>query len=173
MPEITLSPEEFKALSSNTRIQILKLLNQRNHTLTELSKKLNLSTPTIKQHLEVLVQSKIVELKDEGRKWKYYSLTRKGKNLLEPSSVNIMIVLIVLGIALTGLMLSILFQEPVFSTVAEGKTLKAVPEMKTEKPIKSLKPIISQELIALIIAIIVLSILIGFFIGKLERKGIS
>ena len=93
MGEITLTSTEFRALSSDTRVQIIKLLKERNYTLTELSKKLNLSPPTIKQHLDTLVKSEIIELKDEGRKWKYYELTRKGKNIVEPSHTNVLIVI--------------------------------------------------------------------------------
>jgi len=93
MGEITLTSTEFRALSSDTRVQIIKLLKERNYTLTELSKKLNLSPPTIKQHLDTLVKSEIIELKDEGRKWKYYELTRKGKSIVEPSHTNVLIVI--------------------------------------------------------------------------------
>ncbi|PIN99289.1 MAG: hypothetical protein COT90_00225 [Candidatus Diapherotrites archaeon CG10_big_fil_rev_8_21_14_0_10_31_34] len=91
--ELTIGKEEFKALSSDTRIEIIKLLNERNYTLSELSSKLKMSSPTIKQHLELLVNSDLIKQQDEGRKWKYYSLTRKGKKLSEPESHNIMILL--------------------------------------------------------------------------------
>lgn len=93
MDELTIGKEEFKALSSETRIEIIKLLNSRNYTLSELSTKLKMSSPTIKQHLETLVHSNLIQQKDEGRKWKYYSLTRKGKKLIEPESHNVMILL--------------------------------------------------------------------------------
>lgn len=99
--EIRIGKEEFKALSSDTRISIIKMLNSRNFTLSELSAKLNMSSPTIKQHLETLVNSDLIEQKDEGRKWKYYSLTRKGKKIIEPEDSHIMILL---GASLIGLM---------------------------------------------------------------------
>ncbi len=99
--EIRIGKEEFKALSSDTRINIIKILNTRNYTLSELAAKLNMSSPTIKQHLERLVNSDLIEQKDEGRKWKYYSLTRKGKKLIEPEDSH---VLILLGASLIGLM---------------------------------------------------------------------
>ncbi len=94
MNEIKIGLDEFRALSSDTRISIIKMLHERNYTLSEMSKKLSMSSPTIKQHLETLVKSDLIEQKDEGRKWKYYSLTRKGKKLIEPDSQpNIMILL--------------------------------------------------------------------------------
>jgi DNA-binding transcriptional ArsR family regulator len=93
MGEIKIGIEEFKALSSDTRVNIIKMLNERNHTLSELAKKMNMSSPTIKQHLETLIKSNLIEQKDEGRKWKYYTLTRKGKKLMEPEEKNVMVLL--------------------------------------------------------------------------------
>ena len=59
--ELTIGKEEFKALSSDTRIEIIKLLNTRNYTLSEISAKLKMSSPTIKQHLEMLVHSDLIQ----------------------------------------------------------------------------------------------------------------
>lgn len=107
--EIRISSSEFKALASETRTGIIKLLQQRNYTLTEISKKLSLAAPTIKQHLAVLQGAELIQELDEGRKWKYYSLTRKGKNIFSPeSSASIMIVLAVSIFALCGMVYSFL-----------------------------------------------------------------
>ncbi len=102
-----LSKNEFKALSSDTRTTILKILDERNHTLSELSIKTEMSAPTIKQHTKILIDSGLIELKDEGRKWKYYCLTKKGKELLNSNEnkTNILIILsstivVLLGFAL-------------------------------------------------------------------------
>lgn len=92
MDEVRLSSGEFKALSSDTRLHIIRLLRERNHNITELSKKLGLSAPTVKQHLEVLAGSNIVMVIDNNRKWKYYCLTRKGKNLAEPAKASVFVV---------------------------------------------------------------------------------
>lgn len=109
MKELTLSPNEFKALASQTRVKIIKLLNERNHTLSELAKKLGLASPTIKQHLETLVDSEIIQQNDEGRKWKYYSLTRKGKNMLQPEQTNVVLLLAMSSLAVVGLLLMLAF----------------------------------------------------------------
>lgn len=107
--DIRLSSSEFKALASETRAGIIKLLRERNHTLTELSKKLRLAAPTVKQHLGILQTAEIIQELDEGRKWKYYSLTRKGKNMFSPETpVNIFIVLGITVIALVGTLYSFL-----------------------------------------------------------------
>lgn len=85
----------------------MKALLERNHTLTELSTKLGMSAPTIKEHANILVSSGIIEQKDEGRKWKYYSLTRKGRDILEARQrqANILIILSCSAVALAGLLL--------------------------------------------------------------------
>ena len=117
MEEIKLSGPEFKALASETRAGIIKLLRGRNHTLTEMSKKLKLAVPTVKQHLGVLEKADLIEELDEGRKWKYYCLTRKGKNIfLHETPVNVFIVLGVSLLALVGLLYS-------FISMVEGQAM--------------------------------------------------
>jgi len=98
---ILLSKSEFKALASDTRTSIIKLLKQRNHTLTELSKKVHLAAPTVKQHLEVLEKADLIEELDEGRKWKYYHLSKKGKNIFSPEPRSN--ILIVIGVSIIAL----------------------------------------------------------------------
>ena len=106
MKEVTLGSNEFKALSSDNRVKILKMLNERKFTLTEIAKKLNLTSPSSKQHLDILLKSQLVEMIDEGRKWKYYSLTRKGKDLIdaEERQTTVLLLLSLTGIMFFGLM---------------------------------------------------------------------
>ena len=120
MDEITPSRTEFKALASETRTDIIKLLNERNHTLSEMSKKMELTAPTVKQHLSVLENAGLIQQIDEGRKWKYYTLTRKGSKILSPSSpAN---VFIVLGLSIIGV------AAVLYSFLAKASTqLAAVP----------------------------------------------
>jgi len=107
MEEIKLSGPEFKALASETRTGIIKLLRGRNHTLTEMSKKLKLAAPTVKQHIGILEKADLIKELDEGRKWKYYRLTRKSKNIfLHETPINVFIVLGVSLFALVGLLYS-------------------------------------------------------------------
>jgi len=106
MKEVTLGSNEFKALSSDNRVKILKMLNERKFTLTEISKKLGLTSPSSKQHLDILLKSQLVQLIDEGRKWKYYELTRKGKDLIdaEERQTTVLLLLSVTGIMFFGLL---------------------------------------------------------------------
>ncbi len=91
--EISLDKETFKALASQTRVDVLKLLGQRRYMQSEIASVLNFSVPTVKEHLSALEKAGLVERHDEGRKWKYYSLTRKGHGVLHPEELKIWIVL--------------------------------------------------------------------------------
>ncbi|MFH1588412.1 MAG: winged helix-turn-helix domain-containing protein [Candidatus Diapherotrites archaeon] len=110
MDEMQIGSMEIKALSSETRTEILKLLNERKYTLSELSKKKGIAASSMKQQLEILEESELIHGIDEGRKWKYYSLTPKGKKLIESRNKPMQIALIfgagLLLIAFIGILIS-------------------------------------------------------------------
>jgi DNA-binding transcriptional ArsR family regulator len=99
---VTLDKASFKALAVETRVDILKVLQSRQHTQTELADALELSVPTVKEHLDALVSAGLVERKDEGRKWVYYALTKKGKAILNPEETKFWIVLGTLALTVGG-----------------------------------------------------------------------
>ena len=72
--EFHIDKKVFQALSSETRIKILKCLNQRKKTLTELSRELNLPKSTVHDNLSVLIDADLVKSK-HGSKLVYYELT--------------------------------------------------------------------------------------------------
>lgn len=80
---IELSNEDFEALSSETRREILKILMDRQRTTTELSDVLSLSKSTVHEHLSKLKEADLVEKIDNKEKWKYYKLSDKSKGFLE------------------------------------------------------------------------------------------
>lgn len=112
--QILLDKNSFKALSAETRVNILKELNKRRKTLTELSVSIGLGASTIKEHLQILEEAELIVQVDEGRKWKYYELTKKGKTVLEPQETRIIITLGIGTIAILALAL-ILIQNPIFN----------------------------------------------------------
>ena len=120
MDELVLSREDFKAFSSDTRAKIAKMLKERNYTLSELSKKLGMASPTVKTHLDKLAGASIVEQHDEGRKWKYYALTRKGRKLLEPEGHPA--IMVVIGITALLLVGTIFFISQDFSLIGSSTT---------------------------------------------------
>jgi predicted ArsR family transcriptional regulator len=97
--KITLDREAFKALSSDTRIGILKSLKRRRKMLAELSKELRMSNSTVKEHLDNLVKVGLIVQIDDGHKWKYYELTRKGRHILHPEETKILVLLSVSALA--------------------------------------------------------------------------
>jgi DNA-binding transcriptional ArsR family regulator len=94
--QVVLDEGSFRALSSDSRVNILKSLGGRRRTLSELSRKLSLGTSTVKEHCDVLRGAGLIEQVDEGRKWKYYELTDKGRSIVAPSLYDDLQVLITL-----------------------------------------------------------------------------
>lgn len=91
--KITLDQESFKALASDVRVGILKHLDARRETVTDLSNLMALSKPTLLEHLEKLQSAGLVKRVDEGRKWIYYELSDKGRKILHPERVAITLAL--------------------------------------------------------------------------------
>src|SRR6266849_6399154 len=91
--KITLDQESFKALASDVRVGILKRLDVRRETVTDLSNLMTLSKPTLLEHLEKLQSAGLVKRVDEGRKWIYYELSGRGRKILHPERVAITLAL--------------------------------------------------------------------------------
>ncbi|MDD5162986.1 MAG: winged helix-turn-helix domain-containing protein [Candidatus ainarchaeum sp.] len=180
MDSITLSGSEFKALASETRTGLIKLLQQRNHTLSELAQKTSLAAPTIKQHLEILEKAGLVEQADEGRKWKYYSLTKKGKKILcgeEPKSILIVLAAGILGLAATlysflGLFWQAQIFPPAMPLQSEGDKILGTISTGVNETIVGAQQtsLLFEKIVVLAVVIVGLSILIGFLIAKTREK---
>jgi DNA-binding transcriptional ArsR family regulator len=104
-PKIKLSQDEFRVLASSTRIDILKLLDESQYTVSDISRKLDMNKATVHEHLTKLMEVGLVKKDDSPRKWVYYRLTWKGRNLLHPERVRVMVSL---GIMLTVIVLGVL-----------------------------------------------------------------
>jgi ArsR family transcriptional regulator len=63
----------FKALSDKNRLRILKLLQVRSLCVCEITEILGVSTPTVSNHLSVLVDAGFLRSEKEGR-WVHYRL---------------------------------------------------------------------------------------------------
>ena len=68
-----LCAEIFKALSNETRLQILLMLELRPRSVNEIVDFFTLSQPTISRHLHVLKKVRLVNVERQGQK-KIYSL---------------------------------------------------------------------------------------------------
>ena len=99
---IVLDVHSFKALAAPTRLEILKLLDKRPHTTSELAEQLQFAVPTIKEHLDSLEGARLVLRTDDGHKWKYYKLTPKGHAVLTPHETNFTILLATTALSALG-----------------------------------------------------------------------
>jgi DNA-binding transcriptional ArsR family regulator len=119
---ITLDREAFRTLASRTRVDILKSLDSRRKMLTELAKQFGMSPSTIKEHMDNLSGAGLVVQIDDGHKWKYYELTRKGREILHPEGTR---VYIILGLSLFALLFTAwdLFSDGVSYATRNGEML--------------------------------------------------
>ena len=118
--DVKLDKVTLKALASDVRVDALKLLGSRRHMQSELASALSVAVPTMKEHLEALDKAGLVEKHDEGRKWKYFSLTQKGRGVLYPEQGKIWLMLGVWVFSVLGGIVSIrqLFKVPEVASMA-------------------------------------------------------
>ena len=92
MPKVTLDKEMFKALASDTRLDIIRVLDGKQLGLNDISNATNLNKATLHEHLTKLHEAGLVKRKErEGHKWVYYKLSWKGASLLHPENTRIVI----------------------------------------------------------------------------------
>ncbi len=101
--KILIDRQTLKAIASDTRMDILKYLSSRKYTLSELSEKLNLKNPTVKEHLDNLIDSGLIKREESENKWKYYSLTEKGQKIVKPKEIKVLISFVISLFATFGL----------------------------------------------------------------------
>ena len=69
MPKVTLDMNSFKALASDTRLNILKTLDGKKMSLKDISKATGLNKATLHEHLTKLTEAGIVKRKErEGQR---------------------------------------------------------------------------------------------------------
>ena len=101
MTKITLDRETFKALASDTRLDLLKTLDGKNLGLNEIAKVSNLNKATLHEHLAKLHDAGLIKRTErDGHKWVYYKLTWKGASLLHPENAKIVVLFTTTFVAL-------------------------------------------------------------------------
>jgi len=101
--KILIDKETLKAIAVDTRLNILKLLSKKKYTLSDIAGILGLGVSTVKEHLDILSKSGLIKKEDTERKWKYYSLTFKGRRLIEPREIKVLFAFITTAIAAVGM----------------------------------------------------------------------
>jgi DNA-binding transcriptional ArsR family regulator len=76
-----LDPRFFRALSSATRVDVLRALSERPHTPAELSRRLGVAESTAQYHLDRLAAAGLARRRSDGRVWAYHELTDLGRSL--------------------------------------------------------------------------------------------
>ncbi len=104
--KIVIDRDVFTALSSDTRIEILKELDERRKTLSELARRLKCNKSAVYKHFSKLTEVGLVKKEEQVHKWIYYSLTLKGKNLLHPERMKLTLLLSTAIAFLVGAILS-------------------------------------------------------------------
>jgi len=75
----------FKALGDETRLQILDLLRNGAYCACELLEKVEIGQSSLSYHMKILLESEIVESKQDG-KWIYYNISEIGRE----NAINIL-----------------------------------------------------------------------------------
>lgn len=84
---VVLTPRIFAALASPERIRVLRALEERNMTGTEVAERLAMSKSTAFKELSRLEESLLVARIEGNRKWVYYRLTETARRILNPEDV--------------------------------------------------------------------------------------
>lgn len=103
MTKVTLDMDTFKALASDTRLDILKALDGKKMSLKDISAITKLNKATLHEHLVKLNEVGLVKKKErEGHKFVSYKLTWKGESLLHPENTRIVVMFATTFIALAA-----------------------------------------------------------------------
>lgn len=101
MPKVTLDINAFKALASDTRLDILRSLDGKRLNLKDISNATSLHQVTVHEHLIKLIEVDLVnKIEREGHKWVYYKLSWKGASLIHPENTRITILFSIAFISL-------------------------------------------------------------------------
>ncbi|MBI2445057.1 helix-turn-helix domain-containing protein [Candidatus Micrarchaeota archaeon] len=126
---VQLDAQAFKALSSPTRISLLKKLYVKPRSLSSLAEESGLSVQATDEHMHKLVKAGLVQ-KDKKNKWAYYHLTASGRSLVAPDRQPVYLMLaasmmLLLAAAITW------NQAGVFASSAQGSALPALAEIRS------------------------------------------
>ena len=77
---------KLKVFSNSDRIEILLMLDQREHCLDEISRKLKARKSAVSYHIGLLKKCGLICIKDRTR-YTFYSLSNKGKMAIEKLAI--------------------------------------------------------------------------------------
>ena len=112
---------KFKALSSETRVRILKALASRRKMPAELSRELGIAPSTVVEHLKIMEAAGLINRKETNSKWVYYELSSEGKDIIMPGIPAQIKIMLSLGVifVLGGIFRLLFFQTTAFQAGKE------------------------------------------------------
>ncbi|MDW7726780.1 MAG: winged helix-turn-helix domain-containing protein [Candidatus Methanoperedens sp.] len=155
----------IKSLSSDIRRDILKKLNTRNKTVSELSRELKAGKSTIFYNISILQESSLVKKLENGNEFVYYELTDNAKELFDSKEkIKFTILLTSTIIAFLGGIVSIYRYFENIAHVPNG----LIPPMPNKAPI-----IFSPQLNYLIVGafLLIISTFLFIYIFKILKYG--
>ncbi|MBI5051617.1 winged helix-turn-helix transcriptional regulator [Candidatus Micrarchaeota archaeon] len=164
-PDLIVTKEMLKAISTESRLELLRSLKERQKTQTELATELKLSPPTVLEHIQQLEKAGLVELvkEDKERKWKYYQLTKPGRKLIEKKPLNILLLLTASSLAIFG---GLILFRPAQEVPLEAKTLAA-----ESAPVMSSASFSTFDIAIIIFGLITLALLCAHLFKLLKKKN--
>jgi len=163
--KIMLDRKAFRSLASKTRINILRGLDNRRKTASELSRRFGMPVSTVKRHLDDLAGAGLVVRKDGDRKRKYYELTGKGRNILHPGETRAWIILglSALAILLTGYN----FMQKIFtySSLAGTGTTQSIMKAPLEEGADTVMSLLFRTAYLDITGLVLFSVIFGTALG--------
>ncbi len=107
MEQVVLDRQSFKALSSETRVSLLKRLSKGRRTASQLAGEFLLSVQSVSEHLGKLEAAGLIQRREEGRKWVYFELTAKGLGVLGDRPNVLLLLALSLLLISTGIFLGL------------------------------------------------------------------
>jgi len=74
--------EIFKALSDETRVQVVQMLTTEKQCACQILKRFPISQPTLSHHMRILTQSGLVSMEKSG-KWVHYGINAETFNQIK------------------------------------------------------------------------------------------
>jgi DNA-binding transcriptional ArsR family regulator len=129
-PVTIIDRDVLKAISVDTRMDILKMLSEGDRTPSFIGKKLNKTDPTIVEHLDAMQKAGLVKkIETPGKKFVFYTLTERGHGIISSKSRRLIIILGISFLALSGGILNLLYSPFVSQTTLSENLPAAAPAM--------------------------------------------
>ena len=172
--KLTIDKQTIKALVVETRLDILKLLTEKPYTLSDIATILSLKKSTILEHLKVLEESGLVKKEETKRKWKFYSLTLKGRKLVQPKEVAVFFAFIIHLFAIVGTTWALfakILSSPSSLAQESSQVMRVMSDTSEFAVQESVRNSFVVEL-TLLLVVIVLTTSAGFLLGYLFKRSI-